>query len=103
MNSSRRAHREVVWSRRAINDLRTIQAFIENNDPIAARKITLRIIDAVETMIPENPDVGRPGRVPGTRELVVARTPYIVPYQLHRGMIEVLRVYHGARRWPDRL
>jgi len=93
----------LFWTRRAIHDLRAIQAFIEKNDPVAARKMTLRIIDAVETMIPANPDVGRPGRVQGTRELVVARTPYIVPYRLHGGMIEVVRVYHGARRWPDRL
>ena len=93
----------LFWSRRAINDLHAIQAFIENSDRVAARKITLRIIGAVETMIPENPDVGRPGCVPGTRELVVARTPYIVPYQLHGGIIEVLRVYHGARRWPSQL
>ena len=93
----------LFWTRRAINDLRAVQAFIENNDPIAARKITLRIIETVETMIPDNPEVGRPGRVPGTRELVVARTPYIVPYRWRRGMIEVLRVYHGARRWPPRL
>jgi toxin ParE1/3/4 len=93
----------LFWTRRAINDLRAIQAFIEKNDPAAARKTTLRIIDAVETLIPENPDAGRPGRVPGTRELVVARTPYIVPYRLQSGRIEVVRLYHGARRWPDRL
>ncbi len=93
----------LFWSRRAINDLRGIQAYIENNNPTAARKITLRIIESVETMIPENPGIGRPGRVPGTRELVVAHTPYIVPYRLRHGMIEVLRVYHGARRWPDPL
>jgi toxin ParE1/3/4 len=93
----------LFWSRRAINDLRSIQAYIENNNPTAARRITLRIIESVETMILENPMIGRPGRVPGTRELVVARTPYIVPYRLRHGMIEVLRVYHGARRWPDRL
>lgn len=93
----------LFWTRRAINDLRAIQAFIEKNDSTAARNITLRIIDAVETMIPASPNVGRPGRVPGTRELVVARTSYIVPYRLHSGMIEVLRVYHGARRWSDRL
>jgi toxin ParE1/3/4 len=91
------------WSRRAIDDLRAIQAFIEKNDPTAARTITLRIIDAVETLIPTNPKVGRPGRVPGARELVVARTSYIVPYRLHGGEIEVLRIYHGARRWPGRL
>ena len=76
---------------------------LSKNDPAAARKTTLRIIDAVETMIPANPDVGRPGRVPGTRELVDARTPYIVPYRFDGGMIEVVRVYHGARRWPDRV
>lgn len=93
----------LFWSRRAINDLRAIQAFIEKNDPTAARTTTLRIIDAVETMIPTNPNVGRQGRVPGTREFVVSRTPYIVPYRLTGGMIEVLRIYHGARRWPGRL
>jgi toxin ParE1/3/4 len=93
----------LFWSRRAINDLRAIQAFIEKNDPTAARTITLRIIDAVETMIPTNPKLGRPGRVPGAREFVVARTPYIVPYKLTGGTIEVLRIYHGARRWPDGL
>jgi toxin ParE1/3/4 len=93
----------LIWSRRAIDDLRAIQAFIEENDPTAARTITLRIIDAVETMIPTNPNVGRPGRVPGTRELVVARTSYIVPYRLRSGVIEVLRIYHGARQWPGRL
>jgi toxin ParE1/3/4 len=54
-------------------------------------------------MIPENPRIGRPGRVPESRELVVAHTPYIVPYRLRPGTIEVLGVYHGARRWPDRL
>jgi toxin ParE1/3/4 len=69
----------LFWTRRAINDLRAIQAFIEKNDPTAARKITLRIIDAVETIILANPDVGRPGRVPGTRELVVARSPMLSP------------------------
>jgi toxin ParE1/3/4 len=93
----------LFWSRRAINDLRAIQAFIEKNDPTAARTITLRIIDAVETMIPTNPKLGRPGRAPGTREFVVAGTPYIVPYKLTGGTIEVLRIYHGARRWPDGL
>ncbi|HEY5204289.1 MAG TPA: type II toxin-antitoxin system RelE/ParE family toxin [Roseiarcus sp.] len=93
----------LFWSRRAIDDLRAIEAFIEKNNPTAARTVSLRLIDAVETVIATNPNVGRPGRVPGTRELVVARTSYIVPYRLHSGVIEVLRIYHGARRWPGRL
>jgi toxin ParE1/3/4 len=45
--------------------------------------------------------MGRPGRVPGTREFVIPRTPHIVPYRLQGESIQILRVYHGARRWPD--
>ena len=80
-----------------------VRAHIERDAPLAARKTALRIIEAVETMIPDNPRAGRPGRLPGTRELVISGTPYIVPYRLRSGTIEILRVFHGARRWPDQL
>jgi len=55
----------------------------------------------VETLLPESPEMGRPGRVPGTRELVIPRTPCIVPYRLVGNTIQVLRIFHGARRWPE--
>ena len=93
----------LVWSPQAVEDLAALRAYIEGDDPKAARKTAVRIVEAIETLIPANPKVGRPGRVPGTRELVIARTPYIVPYRLREGTIEILRVFHGARRWPDRL
>jgi plasmid stabilization system protein ParE len=48
------------------------------------------------------PELGRRGRVQGTRELVIARTPFVVPYRVNRNDIIVLRVLHGARRWPRR-
>lgn len=51
---------------------------------------------------PENPEIGRTGRVSGTRELVIRGTPFIVPYRAVGGDIHILRVYHGARKWPDR-
>jgi toxin ParE1/3/4 len=91
----------LVWSPQAVEDLAELRAYIERDDPAAARKTALRIIEAVDTLIPANPKVGRPGRVPGTRELVIARTPFVVPYRLREGRIEVLRIFHGARRWPD--
>jgi toxin ParE1/3/4 len=94
---------KLAWSPNAIEDLRALQAYIERDAPLAARKTAQGIIEAVETMIPDNPRVGRPGRAPGTRELVIAGSPYIVPYRLRDGTIEILRVFHGARRWPDRL
>ena len=93
----------LFWSPQALEDLGDLREFIERDDPTAARRTALRIVEAVETLIPANPKVGRPGRVSGTRELVIARTPFIVPYRLREGTIEVLRVFHGARRWPDRL
>jgi len=51
-------------------------------------------------LLPNNPHI-RPGRVPGTRELVIPQTLYIVPYRVQRDVIQILRVYDGARRWPD--
>jgi toxin ParE1/3/4 len=51
----------------------------------------------------ENPKLGAPGRIPGTRELVIPKTPYIVPYRVRGTKIEIARVYHTSRRWPDRL
>jgi plasmid stabilization system protein ParE len=57
----------------------------------------------VEYLLSENPKLGAPGRVPGTRELVIPKTPYIVPYRVRGSRIEIARVYHTSRRWPDRL
>jgi toxin ParE1/3/4 len=90
-----------VWSPEAIEDLLSIRAYIAEENPAAARRIVLRILHGVETMLAEHPRMGRPGRVPGTRELVISKTPYIVPYRLRGSTIQVLRVYHSARRWPD--
>jgi len=93
----------LIWSRRAVADLREMRAFIEQDAPGAAKRITERIVETIETMIPPNPQIGRPGRVPGTRELVLGGTPYIVPYRIRDGNIAILRILHGARRWPDQL
>jgi toxin ParE1/3/4 len=92
-----------VWSPEAIEDLAALRAYIEQDDPRAAWRVSLHILHNIEALLSENPHMGRPGRVPGTRELVIPRTPFIVPYRLVGGTIQILRVYHGARRWPDRL
>jgi toxin ParE1/3/4 len=62
-----------------------------------------RISQTIETLLPQSLEIGRQGRAPGTRELVIARTPFIVAYRLHNETIEILRILHGAQRWPDRL
>ena len=91
----------LVWTPAALDDLASLRAFIAEQDPAAAQRIALRTIHAVETQLLQSPEMGRPGRVAGTRELVITRTPFIVPYRLRGQAIQILRVYHGARRWPD--
>jgi toxin ParE1/3/4 len=91
----------ILWSPEAIEDLTSLQAYIAKDDPAAARGVVLQIMHGIEQLLPDNPQMGRPGRVPGTRELVISKTPFIVPYRLQRNIIEILRVYHGARRWPE--
>jgi toxin ParE1/3/4 len=91
----------IIWSPQAIEDLLSLRAYIAEDNPAAARRVVLGIIRTIEELLPDNPQMGRPGRVPGTRELVIPATPFIVPYRLQHGTIQILRVYHGARRWPD--
>jgi toxin ParE1/3/4 len=93
----------IKWSEQALEDLRSLHAYISGENSNAAQKLAMTIIAAVETNLPDNPHRGRPGRVSGTRELVITNTSYIVPYRVKFGIIQILRVYHGARRWPDKL
>ena len=58
---------------------------------------------ASAAMLAEHPGMGRPGRISGTRELVVTRFPYILPYRVRGNAIEVLRIFHTARKWPEQL
>jgi toxin ParE1/3/4 len=91
----------VEWSQQAADDLASLRAYIAEDDPAAAQRVVLRIIHSIEDLLAGQPQAGRPGRVPGTRELVVPRTSYIVPYRIRDKRIQVLRVYHRARRWPE--
>ncbi|WP_295392702.1 type II toxin-antitoxin system RelE/ParE family toxin [uncultured Thiodictyon sp.] len=88
------------WSPQARTDLREIYLRILPENPPAARTLQGRIRAAV-AMLQATPQIGRPGRVPGTRELVISDTPYVVPYRVVGSTLQILRVYHGARRWPE--
>lgn len=92
----------VRWLRRALVDLDEAEAFIAQDNPSAASEVVVKIVRAV-TLLGDQPGIGRAGRVPGTKELVVPDTPYIVPYRVKDGTVQVLRVYHSSRKWPDRL
>ncbi len=88
------------WLRTALRNLDEQTAYIANDNPEAALRIVARVRDAIERLA-RHPSLGRPGRVPGTRELVVSGTPYVIPYRVRGGQVEILRVLHGAQRWPE--
>jgi len=90
----------ILWSSEAIQDLLALRTYIAEESPAGAQRTVTRILQTVENLLADNPQMGRPGRVPGTRELVIPRTPYIVPYRLLHETIQILRVYHSSRRWP---
>lgn len=90
----------IVWTRWAVADRGEIFDYIEGESPSAAVAVDQRIAAAVGALS-STPLIGRPGRVEATRELVVGRTPFIVVYRVEPPLVRVLRVLHGARRWPD--
>lgn len=89
----------IVWSQTAINDLTHLRRYIAETDPPAARKIADAILESIDNL-QQFPDIGRPGRLPETRELVIPGTPFVVPYTVTAGGIEIIAVLHGAQRWP---
>jgi addiction module RelE/StbE family toxin len=91
----------LIWTRRALRDIDDLRTYIGQDNPAAARGQALHILSAVERLT-RFPDSGRPGRVAGTRELVVGQTPFLVAYRARGDAVEVLAVLHGRRRWPNR-
>jgi toxin ParE1/3/4 len=90
----------VDWSPPAVADLKTIAEWIEQDrDLETANQIARAIYDAVQSLR-TMPYRGRYGRLESTRELVVARLPYIVVYQVFEERLVILNVLHGAQRWP---
>jgi toxin ParE1/3/4 len=95
----------IRWTDPAQTDFLEILAYIARDNPAAAERVGQRLLSAIDTLAAQ-PRLGRPGRVAGTRELVVPRLPYVAIYRIIEAthsplsQVEVLRVLHGARRWP---
>lgn len=91
----------IRWLRKAVQNLDEQASYIAAEDPAAATLVVQLVFDAV-AMLAQQPGLGRPGRVPGTRELVVLKTRLLVPYRVRGQDIEILRVFHTSRRPPSR-
>jgi plasmid stabilization system protein ParE len=87
--------------RTALRNLDEEATYIAMDDAAAAQTVVTRILAAV-AQLAEQPGIGRPGRVADTRELVVLKTRFIVPYRVRGDVVSILRVFHTSRRLPKR-
>ena len=91
---------QIIWLKTALKNLNEIAEYIAQESPQAASQA----VEAIETqvnLLATQPSMGRPGRVLGTRELVISNTHYLVPYRIKNNAVEILRVFHTSRRPPQ--
>jgi toxin ParE1/3/4 len=94
---------KIRWTDPAQTDFLQILGHIAHDNLAAAERVGWRLLSAIDGLAAQ-PRLGRPGRVAGTRELVIPRLPYIAIYRIVEAArsiaseVEVLRVVHGARR-----
>jgi len=92
---------EIVWREVAILSLERARTYIAQDNPAAALRVYDRILNSVRNLA-DMPNIGRPGRVEDTRELVVPDTPYIVAYTVFDEQVVIIAVQHSAQKWPER-
>ena len=90
----------VRWTTDAADDLERICDYIAQSRPDSARRVAQSVIERIGTL-ETFPHPGRPGRVPGTREITFPPFPFVAVYEVHEEQIVVLRILHGAQRWPQ--
>jgi toxin ParE1/3/4 len=86
---------QIVWTDQALADLSEIEQYIEQDKPAAAQRVAAHLLSSVEHLA-EFPQLGRPGRRPGTRNLIIP--PYVISYRVRAQRLEILSVWHGRRR-----
>ena len=90
------------WLTQALNDLREIHDHIARDNPDAARRVVGEIRREV-AILATQPESGRHGRLPGSREFVIRKYPYIAAYSIQDDEVRFLLVVHTSRRWPEQM
>ena len=91
---------KIKWASIALNDIDEIASYISQDNTAAAYKI-VNLIWEKSKLLEQNQNMGRAGRVNGTRELFIEGTNYIIPYRIKNNSVEILRVLHTSRNWPE--
>ena len=91
---------EIKFLKKALKNLDDEIFFLSKENPEKAKQVLKKIEEHIQ-LLKKNPSLGREGRIVGTRELVVAKTKYIIPYRVKNLRIEILRIFHTSRRLPN--
>jgi len=90
---------QLRWSAAAVDDVEGIAEYLFEKSPLIAAQLIRKIYDA-PTSLKNYPNLGRPGKREGTRELVMAPLLYVLVYQIVGDAAYILRILHGAQDWP---
>lgn len=90
---------KIKLTKLAAQDLQSTKDYISQDKPNAALAVIRRVVEAIENIV-TFPSMGRAGRVPRTKELVVSGTPLIIVYQIKQDTLYIVRIIHTARKWP---
>jgi len=91
---------QIRWTEKALDNLDAAVEYIAADNSVAAKKVAQKIWDSVQ-LLKMQPGMGRPGRVVGTRELIIIGLPYVVPYVEQHGIVIILRIMHSSIKWPE--
>ena len=90
---------ELRWTENAAADLERISNYLFEQTPERAAELAQRIYDAPAELL-KFPHRGRPGKKRETRELVLSSLPYLIVYRITGETVQILRILHGAQKWP---
>jgi toxin ParE1/3/4 len=93
---------KIRWTAIAADDLKSVHEYLSEHAPTRADSLVDRILAGID-VLEQYPNLGRQGRLGGTRELVITGTPFIVFYRVQKSQVEILGVLHAARKWPEAL
>jgi addiction module RelE/StbE family toxin len=91
---------QVKWLRRALRNLEQARNYVFQDNPTAAQELIIKIQNAAN-QLQNYPFMGKNGRVEGTKELIISNSPYILIYRIKEESVEVLRILHTSKRYPE--
>ena len=91
---------QVKWLKWALRNLEQARNYVFQDNPTAAQELIIKIQNAAN-QLQNYPFMGKNGRVEGTRELIISNSPYILIYRVKEESVEVLRILHTSKRYPE--